>query len=166
MAKRELSIKPSCAAQLFGFPKNRRDSLFEKIEQLLVDPTPDAMVRKALKGHKGVYRLRVGAYRLFYTYGDGWVKLLGIRKREEKTYRQVMAPEAPSAPMGSDPSLPVETAPLVAEHDDATEEAEAPPAEPAEDLPRTLDVAWLRQLHVMILIVLVPFQEQHLGNLM
>lgn len=155
MAKRELSIKPSCAAQLFGFPKKRRDSLFEKIELLLVDPTPDGKVRKALKGHKGVCRLRLGAYRLFYSYGDAWVKLLGIRKREEKTYRTVMQPEAPSAPVGADPELPPESPepPPVLEHrEEELEELghEEVAQEQANDeaLPRELDVAWLRQLQV------------------
>jgi mRNA-degrading endonuclease RelE of RelBE toxin-antitoxin system len=150
MAKRELSIKPSCAAQLFGFPKKRRDSLLEKIEQLLVDPTPDGKVRKALKGYKGLYRVRVGAYRLFYTYGDGWVKLLGIRVREEKTYRNVMQAESPNAPLGPGPALPpVELQPDDGETvgDDATEEVAAAVRD-EEALPRGLDVAWLRQLHV------------------
>jgi superfamily I DNA/RNA helicase/mRNA-degrading endonuclease RelE of RelBE toxin-antitoxin system len=150
MAKRELSIKPSCAAQLFGFPKQRRDSLLEKIEHLLVEPAPDGKVRKALKGHKGVYRVRVGAYRLFYTYGDGWVKLLGIRKREEKTYRTVMEPESPTAPIGPGPALPPEhqEVPLGAPEEESTTEVLADTPAEVEALPRTLDVAWLQQLHV------------------
>ncbi len=156
MARRELSIKPSCAAQLFGFPKERRDSLFEKIEHLLVDPKPDGKVRKALKGHKGVCRVRLGAYRLFYSYGADWVKLLAIRKREEKTYRTVMVAEEPTAPIGGDPEIPTES-------DDgprgpreirlrtlslAPEQARPHAAAKEEALPRALDAAWLRQLQV------------------
>ena len=149
MAKRELSIKPSCAAQLFGFPKQRRDSLFEKIEHLLVDPKPDGKVRKALKGHKGVCRVRVGAYRLFYSYGDDWVKLLGIRKREEKTYRDVMHAETPTAPVTAGSELPPESAEVSHYPGPGDSENEEDPVEHnEEELPRTLDVDWLRQLHV------------------
>ena len=156
MAKRELSIKPSCAAQLFGFPPKRRDSLFEKVEQLLVDPKPDGKVRKALKGHPGVCRARVGDYRLFYSYGDGWVKLLAIRRREEKTYRNVMAAEEPRSPVGGAPELPPEPddpAVLSFEASTAgdveTQEFGEPP-QLDESLPRSLDAEWLRQLHVPV----------------
>ena len=156
MAKRELSIKPSCAAQLFGFPPKRRNSLFEKVEQLLVDPRPDGKVRKALKGHPGVCRARVGDYRLFYSYGDGWVKLLGIRRRQEKTYRNVMAAEEPQSPVGQSPELPPEPEtpapahfePQAAPDLDTQEFGEPPQLD--ESLPRPLDAAWLQQLHVPV----------------
>lgn len=41
---------------------------------------------KKLKGYKNVYRARIGGYRLFYTFGQNWVKLLSVRKRDERTY--------------------------------------------------------------------------------
>ena len=47
-------------------PKNQQRRIYTAIYKL-----PDAGDRKELKGHKGVFRLRVGTYRIIYTVNHG-----------------------------------------------------------------------------------------------
>lgn len=86
MSKRELSIKHSFMQELHGFPSQQSTQLWEKIGFLIEDPIPDGKLKKKLKGKKDLYRLRVGDFRVFYSFGDGWIRLLGIRRRDERTY--------------------------------------------------------------------------------
>lgn len=104
MAKtREINIKPSCMSEIHGFPADQTNQLWEKINYLVEDPFPDGKLKKKLKTHKDIYRMRVGDYRVFYTFGDTWVRLLGIRRRNERTFAEGMetivadAPAQPSA---------------------------------------------------------------------
>lgn len=90
--KRQLTIKPTCMREIVAFPTDRVAGLWDKIDQLLADPIPDGKVRKKLKGAEDVYRLRVGDHRVFYSFGDDWVSLLGVRKREKNTYRAIPDP--------------------------------------------------------------------------
>ncbi|WP_439566645.1 UvrD-helicase domain-containing protein [Gloeocapsopsis crepidinum] len=58
--------------------------ILEKIEVLRNDPKPHGSLKKKLHGYKGdIYRLRSGDYRIIYTYGDGWVALLGVDARKD-----------------------------------------------------------------------------------
>lgn len=57
--------------------------LWEKIDWLVEDPIPDGKLKKKLQVNKDLYRLRVGDYRVIYTFGDGWISLLGIRPRKD-----------------------------------------------------------------------------------
>jgi superfamily I DNA/RNA helicase/mRNA-degrading endonuclease RelE of RelBE toxin-antitoxin system len=84
--KREINIKPSFMSELHGFPQNKNAQLWEKIDYLVEDPIPDGKLKIKLKNREDLYRLRVGDYRIFYTYGDTWVRLLALRKRNERTY--------------------------------------------------------------------------------
>lgn len=84
--KREINIKPSCMSEIHAFPADQTAQLWEKINYLVDDPLPDGRIKKKLRTKKDVYRLRVGDYRVFYTFGDTWVRLLGIRRRNEQTY--------------------------------------------------------------------------------
>lgn len=86
MSKRQITIKPTCMREILAFPADRATVLWEKINQLVTDPLPDGKVRKKLKGAAGIYRLRVGDHRVFYSFGDEWVCLLGVRRRAEDTY--------------------------------------------------------------------------------
>ena len=83
---REINIKPSCMSEIHGVPKSMSTQLWEKINYLVADPFPDGRLKKKLHIKKDIYRLRVGEYRVFYTFGDTWVRLLGIRKRDDQTY--------------------------------------------------------------------------------
>ncbi len=82
-AVRELSIKPSCTRELYGFPSKLMQQLWEKVNMLVQNPIPDGKLKKKIKSKKDLYRLRIGDYRIFYTFGDQWVCLLGIRPRKE-----------------------------------------------------------------------------------
>lgn len=86
MSRRQLTIKPSCMREISAFPSDRAGLLWDKIDLLVTDPLPDGKVKKKLKGAEGVYRLRVTDHRVFYRFGDDWVSLLGLRRRQEDTY--------------------------------------------------------------------------------
>lgn len=86
MSVREINIKPSCMSEIHGVPAAMSAQLWEKINYLVADPFPDGKLKKKLHVSKDLYRLRVGDYRVFYTFGQNWVRLLGIRKRDDQTY--------------------------------------------------------------------------------
>ena len=48
--------------------------------------TEDGKQKKKLEAKKDLYRLRVGDFRVFYTFGPTWVRLLGVRRKNERTY--------------------------------------------------------------------------------
>lgn len=137
MSKRQITIKPTCMRELLSFPADRTTVLWEKINLLVSDPLPDGKVKKKLKGGDGIYRLRVADYRVFYQFGDGWVSLLGIRKRQEDTYDGL--------PLGDDKVFPA--APEV-DLDVALAPKSVPtftlmPPDPATPLPIKITSAWL-----------------------
>ena len=80
----ELLYKPTFTNQLLSISKERVLQVFEKIELLREDPKPHGKLKKKLHGYKGnIYRLRSGDQRIIYTYGDGWVALLGVDARKD-----------------------------------------------------------------------------------
>ncbi len=104
-AKRELNIKPSCAHELHAFPADQSAQLWEKIAWLAENPIPDGKLKKKLKSKGDLYRLRVGDHRVFYSFGDTWIRLLAIRKRDSATYGnrfQVTSEEPTSLPPSVD----------------------------------------------------------------
>src|SRR5262249_39735308 len=103
-----------------------------------------------LKGKGDLYRLRVGDHRIFYSFGDTWIRLIAIRRRDSTTYgnrSSAIGPEAPQAmsPPGEEPDV------------DAAEQASArlpflfsltaPPARGTK-LPFALTPAWLASLRI------------------
>ena len=86
MTRRQLTIKPSCMREIAAFPSDRAALLWDKLDALVSDPLPDGKVKKKLKGADGVYRMRVTDHRVFYRFGEDWISLLGIRRRQEDTY--------------------------------------------------------------------------------
>lgn len=97
MSKRQITIKPTCLREISSFPIERSALLWEKINQLVIDPTPDGKSKKRVKCAEGLFRLRVADHRVFYRYGDDWVSLLGVRRRSEDTYEGVPEGEATAA---------------------------------------------------------------------
>lgn len=80
----EIIHKPTFTNQLLAIPKERVIQILEKIEVLRTDPKPHGKLKKKLHGYKGdIYRLRSGDFRIIYTYGDGWVALLGVDARKD-----------------------------------------------------------------------------------
>lgn len=86
MKQRELTIKPSFQSGLMALPKSDTYKLWERIDGLISNPMPDGSSKKKLKNWDGVFRLKTGDYRVFYTFGDTWVRLLAIRRRQTNTY--------------------------------------------------------------------------------
>src|SRR5215207_6999925 len=82
-----LSFAPTFLNELLGLPQHVSKLVSQKVKVLEHDPISAHGDAKKLGGYKNnVYRVRIGDYRLFYSFGQGWVKLLSVRKRDEQTY--------------------------------------------------------------------------------
>jgi superfamily I DNA/RNA helicase/mRNA-degrading endonuclease RelE of RelBE toxin-antitoxin system len=89
-----ITQKPSFLSELLALPPKEVKQVQQKLLLLSQDPTPDAKVKKQLKGWSGrVYRLRAGDYRIFYTFDDPFISLLALRRRAEDTYDEDIEPE-------------------------------------------------------------------------
>ncbi len=147
MTTREINIKPSCMSEIHGIPASQTAQLWEKINYLVDNPLPEGKLKKKLKGTSNIYRLRVGDYRVFYTFGDTWVRLLGIRKRDERTYSDkltTIVPDAPAAPRdNADDDLDVL---LAADQQPRAFQFDPQPKVTA--LPRPITPDWLKELKV------------------
>lgn len=93
----EIIHKPTFTNQLLAIPKEQIVQILEKIEVLRQDPKPHGNLKKKLHGYQGsVYRLRFGNYRIVYTYGDGWVVLLGVDARKDVYKGEKLLADVPS----------------------------------------------------------------------
>lgn len=80
----ELIHKRTFEHQLLALPQEYVPQVLAKVAMLRQDPAPYHNVKKKLHGYKGdIYRLRSGDFRIIYTYGDGWVALLGVDRRAD-----------------------------------------------------------------------------------
>ena len=78
------------------FAKKHRDQVLNKLEMLETDPHPDGNTK--MKVDDGIYRLRSGNYRIFYTFEQRAVGVVRVRTRNEKTYDDVPSPTMPAVP--------------------------------------------------------------------
>lgn len=100
----ELIHKPTFRHQLLALPNNISMQVLKKIELLGDDPTPNPPTKKKLHNYAGnIYRLRMGDWRVLYTYGDGWVTLLGVDNRATIYEDEGVLPEGPSVALASIP---------------------------------------------------------------
>ncbi len=87
MSTWELSFTPTFYNEQLNLPQAVQKKISKTLNVLKIDPISAQGDAKKLKGYKNnVYRVRIGDYRLFYTFAQGWVKLLSVRKRDERTY--------------------------------------------------------------------------------
>jgi superfamily I DNA/RNA helicase/mRNA-degrading endonuclease RelE of RelBE toxin-antitoxin system len=145
-AKRELNIKPSCAHELHAFPAKQAAQLWEKIGYLIDNPLPDGKLKKKLNSKQDLFRLRVGDYRVFYTFGDTWIRLLAIRKRDDQTYgksNEIEADEPGSLPTDGDDFDADADERRLPKQVQVTSKAPA-----SAKLPRNLSAAWLESLKI------------------
>jgi superfamily I DNA/RNA helicase/mRNA-degrading endonuclease RelE of RelBE toxin-antitoxin system len=72
---------------LRALPPKEEHQVLAKLKILETDPAPDGKAKKKLK-YMGdnLYRLRCGAYRIFYTYHDPYISLLQLDRRADDTY--------------------------------------------------------------------------------
>lgn len=61
-------------------------------------------------------QIRIGDYRLIYTFGAGWVKLVAIRKRDDQTYQRDFGHvDLPDADLSEAVAIASASEPLTAE---------------------------------------------------
>jgi len=136
---------------ILGFPEEQTAQLLEKIQFLLKEPLPDGKVKKKLVGKKDLFRLRVGNYRVIYTFGDTWIRLLGIRKRNERTYEGAgLQADGPGFVPDTDGDDDLEfDAPAPPRFTVSVGAASARANEPiSTPLPCAITIARLKQLHI------------------
>jgi superfamily I DNA/RNA helicase/mRNA-degrading endonuclease RelE of RelBE toxin-antitoxin system len=101
-----ISITDTFFNELLNIPQAVQKKVSKIVKVLEADPISAQGDAKKLKGYANhVYRVRLGDYRLFYTFGQGWVKLLSIRKRDERTYETELPDFQPPAPPPSNTTL-------------------------------------------------------------
>jgi len=144
---REINIKPSCMSEIHGFPADQTAQLWEKINYLVADPLPDGKIKKKIRGQRDLYRLRVGDYRVFYTFGETWVRLLGIRRRDEHTYEDNVRGIAPDRPAAPEDPVEEDLEELV-EQESRPREFRFNPKPLVTPLPRPLTPDWLESLNI------------------
>jgi superfamily I DNA/RNA helicase/mRNA-degrading endonuclease RelE of RelBE toxin-antitoxin system len=146
----ELNIKPAFLTDFAALPKKFARQVQQKVDELQRDPRPDGHTRKKLKCHNSpVYRLRAGDYRVLYTFGPGWIRLLGVRLHHEGYEDESINYKAPAvlpppaqAEVNEDrsedatPSVPMASEPLTA------------PTSSVRPLPSPLTLALLAQLQI------------------
>lgn len=82
-----ISFTDTFLNELLNLPKAVQKKIKKTLKVLEADPISAQGDAKKLRGYSNnVYRVRMGDYRLFYSFGQGWVKLLSVRKRDERTY--------------------------------------------------------------------------------
>ncbi len=141
----ELIHKPTFTNQLLAIPKERVVQILEKTKILTEDPFPHGSQKKKLHGYTGsVFRLRSGDYRVLYTYGDGWVTLLGVDDRKDVYRGDRLLAEEPGVPVSRIPDVEDILLPAPA-YEGAGSHT---PAREAENLPFAMDENLLRRLQV------------------
>ena len=76
-----VSVADTFFNELLNLPQGISKKVSRVVKILGQDPISAQGDAKKLKGYtNNIYRVRIGDYRLFYSFGEGWVKLLSIRK--------------------------------------------------------------------------------------
>ncbi|PPS43921.1 3'-5' exonuclease [Chroococcidiopsis sp. TS-821] len=87
MATWAVSLVDTFLNELLNLPQSVSKKVSKVVKILEEDPISAQGNAKKLKGYtNNIYRVRIGDYRLIYSFGQGWVKLLSIRKRDDRTY--------------------------------------------------------------------------------
>lgn len=100
-----LSFGDTFMNELLNLPQTVQKRVSKVTKILRTDPISAQGDAKKLKGYQNnVYRVRIGDYRLIYSFGEGWVQLLSIRKRDERTY-ELEVPEPDNLPSPPDAAI-------------------------------------------------------------
>lgn len=86
MASWTVSVTDTFLNELLNLPHKVSKRIRKTVKTLEKDPISARGDAKKLKNYQNVYRVRIGDYRLFYSFGNGWVKLLSVRPRSDRTY--------------------------------------------------------------------------------
>ncbi|WP_071515949.1 3'-5' exonuclease [Geitlerinema sp. PCC 9228] len=106
MASWTVSVTDTFLNELLNLPHKVSKRIQKTVKTLEKDPISARGDAKKLKNYQNnVYRVRIGDYRLFYTFGNGWVKLLSVRPRSDRTYNTELpdttVPETSPEPLAS-----------------------------------------------------------------
>lgn len=84
-----VEISPAAARELIRIPPQDRDRLELVIASLKGEPRPRGA--RKVKGREGVFRVRVGGYRVVYRTSDDehLVLIIWAGRRSESTYRRL-----------------------------------------------------------------------------
>lgn len=105
---REIIQKPNFLNEFLALQSDIQRKTYRKISDLSRDPLPNGTdkikLQKTTRGNKKLYRYKFGNHRLFYQFGDDWVAILSIRKRNERTYEveNIQGTQAQHADTSSD----------------------------------------------------------------
>ncbi|SRR6266540_3886293 len=96
MAGYTVLVKPSADQALRKLPESIQKRLVAALDALCDDPRPPGCVK--LKGEEGLWRIRVGDYRIVYTVRDEEVTVLVVRVAHRK--------EVYLTPLDGGPAIP------------------------------------------------------------
>jgi superfamily I DNA/RNA helicase/mRNA-degrading endonuclease RelE of RelBE toxin-antitoxin system len=153
----DLIHKPTFEHQLLALPPEYMPQVLAKVATLRQDPAPYHNVKKKLHGYKGnIYRLRSGDFRIIYTYGDGWVALLGVDRRADvyKGGKVIAADDDLAFDLGA---VPDADAAMQREPARVAVSVMTQPAPASATLPMAIDRALLERLRI---------PEQHMAALL
>ncbi len=68
MAEYEITLASSAEREIQALPKSVQRRVEKMIDSLRINPRPRGTIK--LKGREGIYRIRVGDYRIIYTIND------------------------------------------------------------------------------------------------
>ena len=71
-----IELRPAAVRELEGLAKSVRSRVVRKIESLATDPRPAGV--KKLAGEDGLWRVRIGDYRVIYTVHDAVLLVLVV----------------------------------------------------------------------------------------
>jgi mRNA-degrading endonuclease RelE of RelBE toxin-antitoxin system len=98
-----IATTPTFLNELLKLPRNVTKQVPKKIRDIQADPHSARSDAIKLKSNREVLRVQVGHdYRLFYTFGDGWIKLLSICHRADCYKKGIPEPTLPNITINED----------------------------------------------------------------
>lgn len=89
--QRALSVEPRFHKELIGLPKDSQKQVTRALRELQRDPSHESV---PVKGLDGIWRRRVGAYRILFAVGDGWVHVYSVQHRSGVYAGSIAVPSA------------------------------------------------------------------------
>jgi len=90
----KLRSHKSFRKEIIKLPKRRQVEVYQVLKSLSNSPTKLPVNSKALQGHKGIYRVRFGNYRLIFQVDHEketiWVLVIGSRGEVYKMMRRLL----------------------------------------------------------------------------
>ena len=81
-----ITFAASAVKELSSLPKNVQARIEKTVDSLMENPRPFGAIK--LKGEKGVYRIRVGDYRVIYSIDDNNYKIdVSVVRNRKDAYR-------------------------------------------------------------------------------